>query len=68
MTTATIATETKVTTRAAAFAGQGVREHRFLVETDGTVRVWDAIAGYYTICHSLSSAAQARIRKLAAKQ
>jgi hypothetical protein len=62
----TTATETKVTARAAAFAGQGVREHRFLVDTDGTVRVWDSIAGHYTACHNLSDAAQRRIRKLAA--
>jgi uncharacterized Zn finger protein (UPF0148 family) len=62
----TTATETKVTARATAFAGQGVREHRFLVDTDGTVRVWDSIAGYYTACHGLSDAAQRRIRKLAA--
>jgi hypothetical protein len=62
----TTATETKVTARAAAFAGQGVREHRFMIDTDGTVRVWDSIAGYYTACHSLSDAAQRRIRKLAA--
>lgn len=60
--------ETIVTTRAKAFRGQGVQTIEALVEGDGTVRVYDDIAGYYTTCHSLSERAQARIRKLAQKQ
>jgi hypothetical protein len=28
-------------------------------DADGTVRVWDSVAGHYTTCHSLT-AAQAR--------
>jgi hypothetical protein len=59
--------ETIVTTRAKAFAGQGVQTIQALVEGDGTVRVYDDVAGYYTTCHSLSERAQARIRKLAQK-
>ena len=54
-----------VVARAKAFAGQGVGTHKFEVESDGTVRVYDPIAGYYTLCHSLSDATQNRIRKLA---
>ena len=55
----------EINARAKAFSGQGIRSHRFHVDSDGTVRVWDAIAGYYTSCHSLSRSTEARIRKLA---
>lgn len=51
--------------RAKAFAGEGVKKHRFLVDTDGWVRVFDPVARYYTWVHSLSKKAQGRIRKLA---
>lgn len=53
------------TARAKAFSRQGVRNHKFLLSQDGTIRVWDAIAGHYTTCHSLSTSAQARLRKIA---
>ncbi len=56
---------TVVEARAKAFAGENVKSHRFAVSTDGSVRVWDAIAGHYTNCNSLSESAKARIRKLA---
>ena len=49
-----------ITARAKAFTGQGVREHRMLVD-DVNVRVWDDVAGYYTLCHALSQAAVKRI-------
>jgi hypothetical protein len=54
-----------ITTRAKAFAGR-LQTIRAMVDTDGTVRVYDSVAGYYTTCHSLSDSAQRRIRKLAA--
>ena len=54
-----------VTIRAKAFSGQGVREHECTVDADGTVRVWDSVAGHYTTCHSLSKSAQDKARKLA---
>lgn len=53
--------------RAAAFRGQTVRNHRFLVE-GREVRVWDEIAGYYTRCHDMSKDAQRRIVALAVEQ
>jgi len=57
---------TKTTTiRAKAFTGEGVRMHQ--VQIDGnTVRVWDSVAGHYTVCHILSTAAQLRAIKAAA--
>ncbi|HPZ83878.1 MAG TPA: hypothetical protein PL064_10605 [Thermogutta sp.] len=54
-----------ITARAKAFAGQGVRNHKVLVEPSGSVRVWDDVAGHYTTCHSLSASAERRLRKLA---
>ena len=44
----------------------GVRKaYRFMVDADGTVRVYDSVAGYYTTCHSMSEAAMRRVRKAA---
>lgn len=63
MTTAT--QSRKIRVRAKAFSGEGVREHECMVGADGTVRVWDSVAGHYTTCHSLSESAQRRIRRLA---
>ena len=56
--------QTRFTTRCRAFSG-GVREHRILIEADGSVLVWDEVAGSYTRCHALSAGQQARLRKLA---
>ena len=55
-----------ITIRAKAFSGEGVRTVRASVDADGTVRVWDGVAGYYTTCHSLSASAIRRAQKLAA--
>lgn len=55
----------EITARAKAFSSEGIKTHKFAVDTDGTVRVWDSVAGHYTTCHSLSKSAEARIRKLA---
>lgn len=54
-----------ITARAKAFSGEGIRQHKFALDTAGTVRVWDAIAGYYTRCHAMSKATESRIRNLA---
>lgn len=54
-----------LTVRAKAFSGEGVRTNRCTVDADGTVRVYDSVAGYYTTCHSLTSATIRRIRRLA---
>jgi WD40 repeat protein len=55
----------EITARAKAFSNEGIKTNYFLVSSDGTVRVWDSVAGYYTTCHSLSKSAESRIRKLA---
>jgi hypothetical protein len=55
----------EITARAQAFSNEGIKTHRFSIDADGTVRVWDPIAGYYTTCHSLRKSAEARIRELA---
>lgn len=51
--------------RAKAFTGEGERTHRVWVDADSTVRVWDSVAGHYTVCHSLSARDEARARRLA---
>ena len=57
-------TETKITIRARAF--QGILETvRCSVEADGTVRVYDDVAGHYTRCHSLSARDLGRVRAAA---
>lgn len=61
----TTSTDRIVTIRAKAFSGEGVRSQRVLVEADGTVLVWDSVAGHYTHCHSMSEQDQARARKAA---
>jgi hypothetical protein len=33
-------------------------------DADGTVRVYDSVAGYYTVCHSLTKGQEARVRRL----
>jgi len=59
---------TELTIRARAFTAEGVRAHRVYVDDSKIVRVWDSVAGHYTVCHSLSDSAIRRIRRLAADQ
>ena len=56
---------TIVTARAKAFSGDPIGAYKFAVDADGVVRVYDEVAGHYTVCHALGESAQKRIRKLA---
>lgn len=38
-----------------------------IVEADGTIRVYDGVAGHYSVLHSMSEPRQAFYRELAAK-
>ena len=58
---------TIITVRCRPFAGFPTSEHRVSVDERGVVRVYDAVAGHYTMVHSLSARTQRRIRKLAAE-
>lgn len=58
----------EITMRCRAFSDGRVGPQRLRVEPDGSVRVWDPVARHYTLCHSLSPAAQRRARQLAAKR
>lgn len=58
-------TDAEIETRARAFAGRPIEDVRCRVEADGTVLVWDSVAGHFTRCHSLSESAIRRIRRLA---
>ena len=57
----------EIEARARAFTGQGMKTHRFLVEPNGEVRVWDEVAGHYTNCNIMSDRTKKRIAKLAAE-
>ena len=67
MTMATHTTATTITIRAKAFSTETIREYVALVEADGSVLVWDSVAGYFTSCHVLAPSALKRARKLAAQ-
>lgn len=64
-TTIEVGSAVRVLARARAFSNQPIKQHCFSVESDGTVRVFDAVANHYTTCHCLSAASQRRIRKAA---
>jgi len=53
---------------AQAFTGDGARVHGMLVDEGGELRVWDEIAGHWTVCHSLSEGAIRRITEIARGQ
>lgn len=40
-----------------------IGRYRVMIESDGTVRVWDSIAGYYTRCHGMTPAQERRIAR-----
>lgn len=50
------------------FIGDPVQTVRCLVDEDGFVRVWDRIAGHYTVCHDLGETAKRNARKAAAEK
>lgn len=58
-------TRIEITAKARAFTGYPIQKHRFAVEPDGTVRVFDDIARHFTNLHGLTQSATRRIRRLA---
>lgn len=54
--------EIKFLARCKAFSGTGVREHGIWIDAAGAVRVYDDVAKHYTLVHSLSPRAIARLR------
>lgn len=64
-----IATKSKiVTVRCRPWSGdRRLAAHRCMVSPDGTVRVYDDVAGHYTVVHSLTARDEARIRTAAGK-
>jgi hypothetical protein len=57
--------EIVIETRARAFSGRGIETIRCRLDADGSVLVWDSLAGHYTHCHSLGQSAIRRIRRIA---
>ncbi len=56
------ATAPRYTTVRNAFSGERGTYHA-RVDADGTVRVWDSVAGYFTTCHSLTAGQIASARR-----
>ncbi len=56
-----------LTINTVAFTCYGKRTHDVIVDEDGTVRVYDSTAKYFTRCHSISPRVQAIIRARWAK-
>ncbi len=54
-----------ISVRCRAWSQQPMAVERVSVDADGTVRVYDAVAGHYTVCHALSDGQQRRIRHIA---
>ncbi len=56
----------EVVAKAKAFSSEGARNYRFCVDlSNDEIRVWDRVAGHFTICHCLSESAKSRIIKRA---
>ena len=64
-----IATPAIITvTNGRAFSSDSPRQgYRAKVDSDGTVRVWDSVAGHYTTCHALTPAQTRYLRAQAAR-
>lgn len=52
-------------TRGRFFKAEGITEEMVRVDTDGSVSVWDSVAGHFTLVHSLSEPGKTRIRNKA---
>lgn len=68
-----ITQEIDLTARARCFRGANggvgiLDKYRFAIQADGTVRVYDNVAGHYTIHHGMTTREESRIRNLAARQ
>lgn len=48
-----------------AFSGSSQWGYRARVDPDGTVRVWDSVAGHWTLCHALTPRQIAYVRRTA---
>lgn len=53
--------------RIQAFSSEPRQEYRVMVSTDGTVKVYDDTAGYYTLNHILNSKQEDTLRRKAMK-
>ena len=55
---------TVITFRCKAFGK--LDNHKVMVDSDGTVRVFDEVKGYYSTCHSMSTSAKRKAYRQAA--
>ena len=49
--------------RCKAFSSEGVRINKVRIEQDGSLLVWDTVAGHYTSCHAILPQTAQRIRR-----
>ena len=56
-----------ITMTTKAFSTERKGQYQIAVDTDGTVRVWDAVAGHYTTCHAMTARSQQAARTKAAR-
>lgn len=45
-----------------------LKTNKFRVDSDGTVRAWDSVAGHYTIHHGMTKREESRIRNMARRR
>lgn len=60
-------TAAEITMQCQPFRSEGRGIYRVRVADDGTVRVYDSVAGHFTLCHNLTAGSQAAARRKAAK-
>lgn len=53
----------ETTARARFFSGSRIATREVRVYRDGSVLVWDAVAGHFTRCHALSKASERKIAR-----
>lgn len=54
----------ELTVRCKPFCNEPTHLHQLTLDTDGTIRVYDDIAGHYTVVHTLSERELNRIRRM----
>jgi len=54
-----------ITMMTKAFSAEARSTYRIAVDEDGTVRVWDSVAGHYTRLHGMTARSMAAARRKA---
>jgi len=57
----------EITMTTKAFSTERKGQYSIAVDADGTVKVYDSIAGHYTTCHAMTERSMAAARRKAAR-